>query len=80
MHFFVLGIVVVVGLVILIRGLWGADPRIVRRIFKWTAIVIGVAVLIYLMIMGRVVTALWILGATLPFIMRWRAVKRMVKN
>ncbi len=80
MPYFVLGIVVVVGLVVLIRGLWGADPRIVRRIFKWTAIVIGVALLIYLMIMGRVVTALWVLGATLPFIMRWRAVKRMVKN
>ena len=42
MPYFVLGIVVVVGLVVLIRGLWGADPRIVRRIFKWTAIVIGV--------------------------------------
>ena len=80
MAYIVLGVLVVIGLAVLIRGLSGADPRVVGRIFKWTALVIGVATLGYLMIMGRVVTALWILGATLPFLMRWRALKNMAKN
>ncbi len=80
MAYIVLGVLVVVGLAVMIRGLSGADPRIVRRVFKWTAIIIGGAILAYLMIMGRLVTALWILGATLPLMMRWRAVKRMAKN
>ncbi len=80
MAYIVLGVLVVIGLAVMLRGLSGADPRIVGRVFKWTAIIVGSAVLAYLMIMGRVVTALWILGATLPFIMRWRALKRMAKN
>ena len=80
MAYIVLGVLVVVGLAVMIRGLSGADPRMVRRVFKWTAIIIGIAVLAYLMIMGRLVTALWILGATLPLMMRWRALKNMAKN
>ncbi len=80
MAYIVLGVLFVIGLAVLIRGLSGADPRIVGRIFKWTALIIGVLLLGYLMIMGRVVTALWILGATLPFLMRWRALKNMAKN
>ena len=58
MAYIVLGVLVVVGLAVMIRGLSGADPRMVRRVFKWTAIIIGIAVLAYLMIMGRLVTAL----------------------
>ena len=77
---FVLGVLVVIGLVVLIRGLSGADPRIARRVFKWTAIIIGITILAFLMIRGQVVTALWILGATLPFFMRWRMLKNMAKN
>jgi hypothetical protein len=78
--FIVLGVLVVVGLVVLVRGLSGADPRIVRRIFKWTFLVIGSAIVAYLLIMGRLVTALWVLGATLPLLMRWRAIKNITKN
>ena len=80
MAYIVLGVLVVIGLVVLVRGLSGADPRVARRVFKWTGIIIGVALLGYLMIMGRLVTALWILGATLPLMMRWRALKNMAKN
>ncbi len=80
MPYIALGVLVVVGLVLVFRGLSGADPRIVRRIFKWTAIAIGTVLMAYLLILGRLVTALWILGAALPFIMRWRALQRMAKN
>ena len=80
MAYIVLGVLIVIGLAVLVRGLSGADPRIVRRIFKWTAIVIGVTVFAYLMIMGRIVTALWILGALLPIMWRWRAIRNMTKN
>ena len=80
MAYIVLGVLVVIGLVVLFRGLSGADPRVARQVFKWTGIVIGVVFLAYLMIMGRLVTALWVLGAALPFVMRWRAFKNMAKN
>lgn len=80
MAYIVLGVLVVIGLAVLLRGLSGADPRIARQIFKWTAIIIGIVIFAYLMIMGRVATALWILGATLPFLMRWRVLKNMAKN
>ena len=80
MAYIVLGVLVVIGLVVVFRGLSGANPQIVRKVFKWTAIILGLTFLAYLMIMGRVGTALWILGATLPFLMRWRALKNMAKN
>jgi hypothetical protein len=80
MAYIVLGVLVVIGLAVMIRGLSGANPLVVRKVFKWTAIVIGAATLAYLLVMGRVVTALWILGATLPLIMRWRAFKNIAKN
>ena len=80
MAYIVLGVLVVIGLAVMLRGLSGANPLVVRKVFKWTAIVIGAATLAYLLVMGRVVTALWILGATLPLIMRWRAFKNIAKN
>ncbi len=80
MAYIVLGVLLVLGLAILLRGMSGADPKIVRRIFKWTGITLGAGLLAYLMIMGRVGPALWIAGALLPFMMRWRAIKNITKN
>jgi len=80
MPYIVLGVLVVIGLAVIYRGLSGAKPQVVRKVFKWTAIVLGLTFLAYLMIMGRMGTALWIFGATLPFIMRWRALKNITKN
>ena len=80
MAYIVLGVLVVIGLVVLLRGLSGADPRIARQVFKWTAIIIGITILAFLMLKSQVVTELWILGATLPFIMRWRVLENMAKN
>lgn len=80
MPYLVLAVLVVIGLVLLVRGVAGADPQLVRRIFKWTGLSIGLALLAYLMIMGRVGTALWIAAAMLPLIMRWRAIRSMARN
>ena len=45
MHYIVLGVLVVIGLVVMYRGLSGANPQVARKIFKWTAIILGVAFL-----------------------------------
>lgn len=80
MPYIVLGVLVVIGSVVIYRGLSGASPQTARKVFKWAAAILGLTFLAYLMIMGRVGTALWILGLTLPFLMRWRAFKNMAKN
>ena len=80
MPYLLLAIAVVIGLVLLVRGLVGADPRNVRRIFKWSAIVIGVSVLAYLAVTGRLALLGWVGAALLPFLMRLRALRRMAKS
>ncbi len=80
MPYLLLGLAIVVGLALIIWGVSGADPRIVRRIFKWSAIVIGGVLLVYLGVTGRLMTAGWIAGAMLPLLLRWRALRNMAKG
>jgi hypothetical protein len=80
MPYLLLGLTIVIGLVLIIWGVSGADPRIVRRTFKWSAIVIGVVMLVYLGVTGRLMTAGWIAGAMLPLLLRWRALRNMAKG
>lgn len=80
MPYLLLGLAIVVGLVLIVWGVSGADPRIVRRIFKWSAIVIGGVLLVYLGVTGRLMIAGWIAGAMLPLLLRWRALRNMAKG
>ena len=80
MPYMLLAIAIIIGLVLVARGMVGADPRNVRRIFKWSAIVIGIALLAYLAVTGRLALLGWIAAAFLPFLMRMRALRRMAKG
>ncbi len=80
MPYFVLALAVVIGLTLLIWGLAGADPKNAKRVFKWSAIVIGGALLVYLGATGRLTLAAWIAAALLPLLMRWRAFGRMARS
>jgi len=80
MPYLLLGLAIVVGLALIVWGVSGADPRIVKRIFKWSAIVIGGVLLVYLGVTGRLMTAGWIAGAMLPLLLRWQALRNMAKG
>ncbi len=80
MPYLLLGLAIVIGVVLIIRGVSGADPRIVKQIFKWSTIVIGGASLVYLGVTGRLMTAGWIAAAMLPMMLRWRALSNVAKG
>jgi hypothetical protein len=78
--YFILGLAIAIGIVLIIWGMSGSSPRIIGRIFKWSAIIIGGAALVYLGATGRLITVGWILGGLLPLLLRWRAVRNMAKG
>jgi len=80
MPYLILGLAVVIGIVLLLRGFAGADPKVVLRILKWTILVIGLTAVIYLGVVGRLSLALWIGAALLPFFLRARALRRMARS
>lgn len=80
MPYLLLGLAIVTGIVLIIWGVSGADPRVVKRIFKWSAIVIGGALLIYLGVTGRMMIAGWIAAGLLPLILRLRAFRNVAKG
>ncbi|NQU71935.1 MAG: DnaJ domain-containing protein [Rhodospirillales bacterium] len=80
MPYFILGLAIAIGLVLIIWGMSGSNPRVIWRIFKWSAIIIIGAALVYLGATGRLVTVGWIIGGLLPLMLRWRAVRNMAKG
>lgn len=80
MPYIVLALAIVIGLGLLIVGLAGADPKNVKRVFKWSAILIGGAMLVYLAATGRLILASWIAAAILPLLLRRRAFARMARG
>ncbi len=80
MPYLLLGLAIVIGIVLIVWGVSGADPRIVRRIFKWSAIIIGGSLLIYLGVTGRLMHAGWVAAGLLPLLIRWRAFQNVAKG
>lgn len=80
MPYLLLVLAIVIGVVLIIWGVSGSDPRVIKRIFKWSAISIGGASLIYLGVTGRLMTAGWIAGGLLPLLLRWRAMQNVFKG
>jgi DnaJ-like protein len=80
MPYLLLGLAIVTGMVLIFWGMAGADPRVIKRIFKWSVIIVGVVLLVYLGVTGRLVVAGWIAAGLLPMLMRWRALRNMAKG
>lgn len=80
MPYFILGIAVIVGLFLIVRGLVNADPKVVIRVLKWSGIVVVCLFVLYLATIGRLSLLTGIVAAAVPLFLRWRALARMAKG
>lgn len=80
MPWLVLGIAVVIGLILVVRGLSGLDPRRAARFLFWIVVLILGAGTAFLVVQGGAGLMLMTMGLLLPAIMRWRAVRRFFRN
>lgn len=80
MPYLILGIAVVIGLILIVRGVGGIDPRRVARLITLVIGFIALVVAVYFAA-TRGVGALWVLLAfLLPVLMRWRAAQQFFRN
>ncbi len=79
MPYFILGIAVVIGLVLVIRGLRKTNPVNAQKVLFILVGLVSAVIIIYLVISGRIGPLGWLLFL-LPMIWRWRAIKQMLGN
>ncbi|MBT5375168.1 MAG: molecular chaperone DnaJ [Rhodospirillaceae bacterium] len=77
--YFLFGILLLVGLVLLSRWFISADPKVMARVVKTTLLTLAVLVILFLAV-TRGAAALGGLIALLPFVMRWHGLWRRLKN
>lgn len=77
---FILGVCVLAGLILLSRWFGRADPKVVARAIKIALLFVGGGIVIAIVAGGRFALVSMILGAVLPAIMRWRAILRMIRS
>jgi hypothetical protein len=79
MPWLILGIAVVVGLILIGRGLYGLDPKRAGKIILWIILVtVGLGGMFFLARAGSLLYALTFLG--LPLLLRWRAILQYMRN
>ena len=76
----ILAIALLVGLFLVARWWVQAEPRQLLKALQWTAAAIGVILLVAIVLSGRWSWLPALLFFTLPWIMRFRALKTMHKN
>ncbi|MBT3359886.1 MAG: DnaJ domain-containing protein [Rhodospirillales bacterium] len=78
--YFILGIALLAGLLLVGRWFVNADPKVLVKSLKWLAVIVIIGIIISLAVTGRLVWAVMALPALLPWIMRARAVHRAARN
>lgn len=76
MAMFLLGIAVLVGGLLLMRGFVGAEPKALLRAGKWLAVALIIVVTVFLAATGRLGWVLPVAAGLLPFIVRAVAQRR----
>lgn len=80
MSWLILGSTLVIGSLLLLRWLVGADPKTVVRMLRWTGLGVALVVLLFLIISGRF-SWLWVAAfGLLPWISRFRMLQRMARS
>ena len=80
MPWLVLGIAVVIGLILIGRGLFGLDPKRAIKFVLWIILICVAIGTLFLATRGGT-TFLYILGGLLlPLLLRWRAVRQFMRN
>ena len=77
--YFLLGLALLVGMLLLLRWYVGAEPRQVLRVARWVLVFLAIALGLALLFAGRHALALFALPALIPILMRWRMLARRLK-
>jgi len=80
MPYFILGIALLVGTLLISRWYVKAPPSALLKMFKWVVIVLAIVIITFFLTVGPKLWALWALPVLLPWIMRARAAARLAKN
>ncbi|MBL6934455.1 MAG: DnaJ domain-containing protein [Alphaproteobacteria bacterium] len=78
--YFISGILLLVGVLLLMRGFAEADPAVMARILKRSFLIIGAGVLAFLAATGRLSAALGGLTGWAILALRWHGIWRQVKQ
>ena len=79
MPYFILGIAVLIGLFLVIRGLRKTNPKNAQKVLVILVGLVLAVIVTYLVISGRIGPLGWLLFL-LPMVWRWRAIKQMLGN
>ncbi len=80
MPYFILGIALLIGAILVARWYVNAPASTLVKAFKWSAIIIAIVIILFFLIAGPKLWALWALPVLLPWFMRARSAARMAKN
>ena len=80
MPYFILGIALLIGYLLISRWYLNASPSMLLRVLKWSAIFLVTSIVIFFLITGPKVWALWALPVLIPWLLRARALARAAKN
>lgn len=80
LSYFILGVALLAGLLLMLRWYAGADPRTLVRVFKWFSLSVIVVVGLFLALTGRLGWALVVLPALIGWLMRFRSMARAARN
>lgn len=78
--YFILGIALLVGLLLIMRWYVSADPKTLLKVLKWLSLGLIVVVGLFLALTGRLAWAFVTLPVLLGWLMRFRSAARMFKN
>lgn len=78
--YFLLGLALLGGSLLLIRWYVGAEPKQVARVARWTLAGLGVAFGLYLLFAGRQALAALALPALIPLLLRFRGLWQRLKS
>jgi len=77
--YFILGLALLIGFVLLGRWFISADPKKIATGLKWTLVVVGVVVMVYLFVVGRAYIATALIPGLLLFLIRSRGLWQRLK-
>ncbi len=80
MPYIILGLAIIIGLVLIVRGLAASEPRRARAAVKVIAIVIGVIVVLSFAATHGIGPTLLTVGLLAPVLLRWRGLGRLMRN
>ena len=80
MPYFVLGLAILVGLALAARWYISASPQSILRVFKWTAIIGCLAIIVVIILTRQLTWAAFMLPVMIPWLLRARQASRMAST